>query len=590
MPRVELNGASLFYRTYGRRSGVPVVLIHGATVDGATDWAPIASLLALDHRIIVPDCRGHGRSSNPSGGYSFAQMAADTALLVRALGHEQAHVVGHSNGGTVALVMAVAHPEVLATCVVQAGNATVDARLRSRIELALDPDRMAAIAPDQRDLMIRLHGRWHGPKYWRDLLVATARETASAPTYGPSDLARVAVPILAIEGQADRVNAESENATYIARHVPDAELWRPPGVGHEVHLEASVEWLEHVADFWRRRGSPLRDRLWRLERGRYADRRSTVLEIAWEDGPTATPTPRITALDDETEAAVRDAVPEIAADLPIEVLRHTTQPAIVGSGVIDVLRSPSMLDERLTQALFGETVDRLDGRGRYVRVQLRRDGYLGWVLANQLWSPRPELDPTHRVWADCATLHAAPSGAVIGRLPFGARVSVDDATAGWLGVRLPSGGVAWVHAADVRAAKDPIPIDAAIERFRGFVGVPYLWGGRTALGFDCSGLAQAFYDTIGIAIPRDADQQWAAGLPNGVMPQPGELVFFRDADRSNPAVTHVGILVASLAVLHAWSESGGVTISSLDPEDRAHEASLISRIVGVRRFPPARGC
>jgi pimeloyl-ACP methyl ester carboxylesterase len=78
-------------------------LIHGSTITGAEDWSRVAPLLARQYRVIVPDCRGHGQSTNPDLSYSFKEMADDTAALVRALGYERAHIIGHSNGGNVAL-------------------------------------------------------------------------------------------------------------------------------------------------------------------------------------------------------------------------------------------------------------------------------------------------------------------------------------------------------------------------------------------------------------------------------------------------------------------------------------------------------
>ena len=262
MPHLKVNGARLFYRRYGQpTSEIPVLLIHGATSDGRSDWAAIAGALGRRHHVIVPDCRGHGRSTNPGGGYSFRQLADDVAGLVHALGHERVHVVGHSNGGNVALVTLVEHPKVVATCVIQAGNAYVSSDLVEKEPANFDPDHVARTWPAWRDRMIRLHGPWHGPDYWRELLGMTVAEIIAAPNYTPPDLEAVQRPTLVIEGQEDRVNAASGHGAFIAEHVPGAELWRPEGVGHSVHEERQVEWLTRVEGFWRRWGSRSADGL-----------------------------------------------------------------------------------------------------------------------------------------------------------------------------------------------------------------------------------------------------------------------------------------------------------------------------------------
>ena len=80
------------------------MLIHGSTIDSHTDWDSIAPDLAGGYKVFAPDCRGHGRSNNPCMSYSFKELADDVAAFVHAMGYERAHIIGHSNGGNVALV------------------------------------------------------------------------------------------------------------------------------------------------------------------------------------------------------------------------------------------------------------------------------------------------------------------------------------------------------------------------------------------------------------------------------------------------------------------------------------------------------
>lgn len=256
MPHIELNGANIYYQAYGddHPQRTPIVLVHGSTIDSHTDWDSIAPGLARHYRVFAPDCRGHGRSNNPRLSYSFLELAEDVAAFVRAVGYEKAHIIGHSNGGNVALVTLLEFPEVVQTCIPQAANAYVTRYLVEREPKVFDADRVTREVPEWRDEMIALHGEVNGDEYWRDLLWLTMKEIISEPNYAPFELARVERPTLVIMGAEDPVNAPDKHAQYIANHIPGAELWIPEKTGHNVHQERQEEWIAKVLDFLERRG------------------------------------------------------------------------------------------------------------------------------------------------------------------------------------------------------------------------------------------------------------------------------------------------------------------------------------------------
>jgi pimeloyl-ACP methyl ester carboxylesterase len=257
MPYIEINNADIYYQVYGadRPGRAPIVLIHGSTIDSHTDWDSIAPELARHYKVFAPDCRGHGRSNNPQMSYSFRELADDVAAFVRAMGYEQAHIIGHSNGGNVALVTLMEHPEVVQTCIPQAANAYVTRYLIEREPKVFEPDRVAREAPNWMNEMIALHSEVNGKEYWRDMLWLTMKEIISEPNYSPVELAQAERPTLVIMGAEDSVNAPDEHAQYIANNIPNAELWIPEQTGHNVHLERREEWIANVLDFLERRGS-----------------------------------------------------------------------------------------------------------------------------------------------------------------------------------------------------------------------------------------------------------------------------------------------------------------------------------------------
>ena len=256
MPYIEINGAKIYYNVYGddKPDRAPVILIHGSTNDSHTDWDSVIPDLARHYKVFAPDCRGHGKSNNPHMTYTFIELADDVAAFVRAMGYERAHILGHSNGGNVALVTLMEHPEIVQTCIPQAANAYVTRYLIEREPRVFDPVRVARESPDWMNEMIALHDSTNGEGYWRDLLWMTMKEIISEPNYAPFELARVEKPTFVIMGAEDKVNAPDEHAQYIANNIPNAELWIPAGTGHNVHKERHEEWVTRVLDFLERRG------------------------------------------------------------------------------------------------------------------------------------------------------------------------------------------------------------------------------------------------------------------------------------------------------------------------------------------------
>ncbi len=618
MPTTEINGAQIFYQTYGedRPGQPPILLVHGSEMTGQEEWGYIAPLLGRRWRVIVPDCRGHGQSTNPKLTYNFKEMAGDMAALVRALGYSKTHLIGHSNGGNVALVTLVEYPEVVQTCILQAANAYVTPDLLRREPVYFDADRIAREEQGRLNTLIRLHGATHGAPYWRDLLRLTMQESVSAPNYGPEDLRKVDRPVMVIQGEKDVTNAPGKHGQFIARHIPYAEAWHPSGVGHNVHAEILFEWTKRVEDFLARRGQPVSEAIYRLKRDRFADAREGMFDVQVKQmeqagkpqvrlsGRVLTEAQRQAATERATQAAGTSAQVDVTG-LNV-MLRKETPWALVNRNVTNLRREPRSLAERVSQALLGEIVRILDQSGEWSLVRLEHDGYIGWVQTKALhvctfrevqayqsaclWRVIAELLPARRDIHTGSLLSGTDN--LAGKLPFGALVAVEGERGELYGLRLPDRRQWWVQKSGLLPlAHCPCPtpdgIAQTLDLVKRFIGVPYLWGGRTPFGYDCSGLAGTFYAFMGVNIPRDADQQFRAGIPVSGSALPGDLFYFGETDEETlrySSVSHVAISLGNDELIHANGAAGGVSFNSIDPESPNYRAWLREHLVGIRRF------
>lgn len=246
MPYRAVADMQMYYSEYGTSDSPPLVLIHGSGGTGATEWKPIVKGLAKKFHVLAPDSRGHGKTLDPRSEYSFELLANDTADFIRAMKIAPAFVVGHSNGGNIALVLTIEHPELVKKAVIMAGNAYVSADL----EHYADEKWSKRISPTWGKQLAERHDPLRYAGYWRKLMDRTGYEIARAPNYGRKDLKKVKTPILVIQGSDDTVNAPSHHAEFMAENLGNAKLWVAPNTGHSVHEEHPDEWVERVTKFF----------------------------------------------------------------------------------------------------------------------------------------------------------------------------------------------------------------------------------------------------------------------------------------------------------------------------------------------------
>jgi pimeloyl-ACP methyl ester carboxylesterase len=232
---VEVNGVSLYYEEWG--NGPPLLLIHGG-LGSKTQWESVVPELMREFRVITPDSRGHGRSTNPSGQLSYARIADDVAGLISALALTDPVVGGWSDGGQVTLEFGARHPSAARALVIGAAYpdfATSGLRDVHRALLGADdagiPDlqRLDAQLGDSAESIKAAHPG--GTERWKELVRQTAAMWLDYEGLEPDEIGRIQLPTLVLVGDRDEL-ISLELALSLFRTLPQAELGICPGTDH----------------------------------------------------------------------------------------------------------------------------------------------------------------------------------------------------------------------------------------------------------------------------------------------------------------------------------------------------------------------
>ena len=285
----------------------------------------------------------------------------------------------------------------------------------------------------------------------------------------------------------------------------------------------------------------------------------------------------------------RDALRRLANDAElvdkVELIPdHVVDPAAILTAALAPLQGePKVSAPRVSEVLHGEVLDVLERRDDWLRVRAP-DGYIAWLHAGYV-----ALGPTDWAedWAERASARSLSADILTTdgrrRLPTGARVALRRGV-----VELADGQLGAVAAGNVRREQE-LRVEArhlALPELaqKWYAGAPYLWGGRTEWGIDCSGLVQAVYAARGIKLPRDTDQQFSHGeeivmASDGAGYEAGDLLFFAERGR----VSHVALWAGAGRIVHSALGRGGVGGDHLFG-DEPRMVRLRDSLVGVRRL------
>jgi len=263
---------------------------------------------------------------------------------------------------------------------------------------------------------------------------------------------------------------------------------------------------------------------------------------------------------------------------------------IAANSVADVRRAPAHAAELVTQVVYGDPVVPLKTDGDWYLARLD-DGYIGWINSWHLCELSIENQKSYNDGAQhrVATNHAVvlkapePESLPVTDLVIGTPLQVDDSgKRGWRAIRLPDGkeGFAVSRSIEKRPVRKWMSRDGLSSTGMRFLGIPYIWGGSTPKGFDCSGLIQRIFRLHGLVLPRDTDLQARCGRDRRVNQKDfdadgqklavGDLMFF---GKTAAKITHVAMILQEGLFLHAF---GQVRVGSLDPRSHLFDPQLVN--------------
>ena len=223
MPSLPINDMSMYYEEAGE--GEPLVLLLGATGSvqlAEAAWGALLPGLSRSYRTFHVEQRGHGRSTNPAGRLSYAQMASDAAAFIEALDLAPAHVAGMSDGGIVGLVLGMTRPELMRSLICVGANYRPEPSLLANID-QFSPEVFERESPAWVEKLVMAHDAYHYPGYWRELVLQLQAMFAVEPAYTEADLRTIPTPTLLIFGELDHA-ATMEQRLEMRRNIPRSEM------------------------------------------------------------------------------------------------------------------------------------------------------------------------------------------------------------------------------------------------------------------------------------------------------------------------------------------------------------------------------
>lgn len=290
----------------------------------------------------------------------------------------------------------------------------------------------------------------------------------------------------------------------------------------------------------------------------------------------------------------------LTALIAVTRFAHSTEYVINHCPVTPVREGPAHAAEQATQLLFGEVCEVVDRHSSWTKIRSTMDGQVGWVVSKmltpvseeeiRLLGERREANGEGVVATPMAVITDTKTGEQL-MLTIGTRLpNYRKGTFEVLGkqYKIDSKSVYRLEAKGEKVLVNGKEVtgENVVRVARSLMNVPYLWGGKNMMGYDCSGFTQTVYGVFGVNLLRNAREQVTQGeVVNSLAEaQAGDLVFFDHADRDPNAtrITHVGMLISPTEVIHC---SGCVHVDRIDEMGiRLANGELTHHLVQIKRY------
>ncbi len=248
------------------------------------------------------------------------------------------------------------------------------------------------------------------------------------------------------------------------------------------------------------------------------------------------------------------------------------QYGICNLSMVPVRSQPADVSEMVTQILYGDHFKILEARGKWSRIRIAFDSYEGWVDNRQFFkldeSQYFELDAEERIFSSDIIEYLTDASGNLTAIPMGATLNSNTLLTNSF------------DGAYITGIKEKVNL---VETALLYFNTPFMWGGKTPFGIDCSGLTQMVYMINGYSLLRDAAQQATQGEALSFIEEsePGDLAFF---DNSEGVITHVGIIMQDNYIIHV---NGKVRIDRIDHSGifntelkrHTHQLRVIKKII-----------